>query len=149
MTFAETIAFAAFHLECNKFGTAEVFHDFCFNLCTSCFKLLCNIVSCFLRNCFLNCLRSALNEVLSFLKTKACDLTNNLDNVKLACTSSLKNNVKFCLLLNWSSSCSNSNACNRSSRYAEFLFNCLYKVSKLEDCECFDFFKPRTVMNVA
>ena len=59
--------------------------------------MLSDVFSCFLRNCFLDCLWSALNEFLSFLKTKTCKLSYNLDNVKLACTCFNKYNVKLCL----------------------------------------------------
>ena len=79
------------------------------NLCASSLKLLCDLVSLFLRNAFLKGLGSTLNEILSVLKTKTGKLTNNLDNVELGSTSCLKYNVKLGLLLN--GSCCSARSC--------------------------------------
>ena len=101
---------------------------------SACFgKLLSDILGNFLGNSLFDLLRSALNEILSFLKSETGDLTNNLYNVKLACAYFCKNNVKLGLFL-CSGSSSNSSACNSngSGRNAEFLFNSLYKVCKFK-----------------
>ena len=102
------------------------------NLCASCLKILSDLVSLFLGNTLLDCLRSCLNEVLSVLKSKAGDLTSNLDYCKLVSACCLKYNVKLGLLLNGSCCCTGSCCnCNGSCGYAELLLKCLYEICKI------------------
>ena len=95
-----------------------------------------------LGNAFLNGLGSALNHFLSFLKAETGDLTNSLDNVKLLSAEALKNYVKLGLLFSCGSCC--ACYCNYAygscCGYAKFVFNCLYKVSKFNNCKRLDLF---------
>ena len=80
------------------------------------FELSLNSFSVFLRNAFLESLRSTVNECLCFLKTKTCYFTNNLDNSNLVAACSLKNYIKLCLLSSSSATVSSRTSnCNCSS----------------------------------
>ncbi len=46
---------------------------------------------------FFDCRRCAVNDFLSFLKTKTCCFTNSLDNSDFVCAYICKNNIKLCL----------------------------------------------------
>ena len=72
-------------------------------------------LSFFLSNAFLKGLGSALNELLSFLKSETCDLTNCLDNVELLSAEGLEYYVELSLLLSCGS-CSASNSNNDSNQ---------------------------------
>jgi len=73
------------------------------NLSAFSLKLLLDLVSLFLRSTFLKNLRSAINNVLSFLKSKTCTVTNNLDNLNLVRTYFCKLYVEGILLLSCAS----------------------------------------------
>ena len=62
-----------------------------FAACSS--DLLSDLVSLFLGNALFESLGSVVNEVLSFLKTKAGDFTSNLDNSKLLSACRLQNSA--------------------------------------------------------
>ena len=105
-----------------------------FNFCACSLELLSDLLCLFLSNCFLDGLGSRLNEVLSVLKTKAGDLTSNLDNCELVSASGLKYNVKLGLLLSCGSCCCSTGSCcycNGSCGYAEFLLKSLYEICEL------------------
>ena len=104
-----------------------------FNFCACSLELLSDLVCLVLSDSFLKSLGSCLNKVLSILKTKAGDLTNNLDNVELRSASGLKNYVELSLLLNCGSCCASygSCCCNGSCGYAEFLLKSLYEICEL------------------
>ena len=70
-----------------------------FNLCASFFKLSLKSFSVSCWNCFLNSLRSVINDFLSFLKSKTCCFTNSLDNLNLVSTYFCKYYIKFCLFV--------------------------------------------------
>ena len=53
------------------------------NLCSNFLKLSLDVISCSLVSLLLNNLRSVVNNILSFLKSKTGYLTNNLDNLNL------------------------------------------------------------------
>ena len=111
-----------------------------FNSCACSLKSCLESFGFFLGSTGLNSLGSTLNEFLSFLKTETCSLTNCLDNIELLSAEVLEDNVKLCLFFSCGSCCAaNCNCCNRSSGYAEFLFESLYKVSYFEDSKCLDF----------
>ena len=113
-----------------------------FNLCASCFEVSLELFSIFLRNAFLNSLRSSLNEVLCVLKTKTSNLTYNLDNVELGSASVGKDYVELGLLFSCGSCCAaNCCNCNGSCGYAELLFECAYEVLEFKDCESLYLFK--------
>ena len=57
-----------------------------FNLSAGLFKLSLDFLSFSLRSAFLDSLRSSLNELLSFLKTKTANVLNSLDNSHLSIT---------------------------------------------------------------
>ena len=59
----------------------------------------------FLGETFLDGLRSAFYEFLSFLKAETGDFTNDLDNVELLSAEGLKNYVEFCLFFCCGSCC--------------------------------------------
>ena len=105
------------------------------NLCASCLELLSDLLCLVLSNCFLDGLGSTLNEVLSVLKSKAGELTNNLDNVELACASCLKDNVELGLLLYGSCCCCAGSCCNcyGSCGYAKLLLKSLYEISEFKN----------------
>ena len=108
------------------------------NFCASGFKLSLKVVGFVLRNAFLEGLRSAFNKILSFLKAKACELANDLDNIEFGCAKALEDDVEFSLFLSsGSSGCAAGNASNsnRSSRYAELFFDCLNKFIYLKKRE--------------
>ena len=100
------------------------------NLSAFSLKLLLDLVSLFLRSTFLKNLRSAINNVLSFLKSKTCTVTNNLDNLNLVRTYFCKLYVEGILLLSCASTvctcCCNYNAC--CCGYAELFLTCFYKI---------------------
>ena len=105
-----------------------------FNFCACSLELLSDLLCLVLSNCFLNSLGSCFNKVLSVLKSKAGDLTNNLDNVELACACCLKNYVELGLLLNGSCCrCCGSCCCYGSCGYAEFLLKSLNEVSEFKN----------------
>ena len=79
------------------------------NLSACCLKLLSDLLSLVLSNALFDGLGSCLNEILCVLKTKAGELTNNLDNVELGSACCLKYNVKLGLLLN--GSCCSAGSC--------------------------------------
>ena len=83
-----------------------------FNFCASSLELLSDLVSLFLGDTLFESLGSCLNEVLSILKTKAGELTDNLDNVELGSACCLKDNVKLGLLLCCGSCCCAGSGCN-------------------------------------
>ena len=95
-----------------------------------------DLLSFFLGNAFLNRLGATLNHVLSFLQTQTGDLTDNLDNAQLLVAETSQDYVELGLLFNSGSSSSSactSNSNGSSSRYAELLFNSLYKLIELKD----------------
>ena len=57
-----------------------------FDLSASLFELSLDFLSFSLRSAFLDSLRSSLNELLSFLKTKTANVLNSLDNSHLSIT---------------------------------------------------------------
>ena len=75
------------------------------NLCSNFFKLLLDTLSLFLRNLCLKNLRSSVNKILCFLKSKSCNLTNNLDNLNLLVTCCCKLYIELCLLLSCCCAC--------------------------------------------
>ena len=104
------------------------------NLSACSLKLFSDLLSLILSNCFLNSLRSCLNEILSVLKSKAGKLTNNLDNVELACACCLKNYVELGLLLcNGSCCASYGSCCNGSCGYTELLLESLNEISEFKN----------------
>ena len=80
------------------------------------FELLLHSLSVFLRSLLLNSLGSAVNESLSFLQTKTCDLTNSLDNSDLVAACALQDYVKLGLLSSSGSVSSGACNCNSSGR---------------------------------
>ena len=111
-----------------------------FNSSTSCCELLLDFVSFSLGNTGLEALRSALNQVLSFLEAKTCECTDFLDNVKLLVAASLEDDFEFCLSFSCrSSSASSSSNCNRSSsRNAEDFLEFFNELSSLNQCKALD-----------
>ena len=101
-----------------------------FNLCASLFELSLESFSVSSWNCFLNSLRSVINDFLSFLKAKTCCFTNSLDNLNLVCAYFCKYYVKLCLFV----SCCCATLCRCCycycccSAYAEFFFYCSYEL---------------------
>ena len=57
------------------------------NLCTFSLKLSLNLLSLCFGNCLFYYLRSTVNYCLSFLQSKTCNLTYNLNNLNLGRTS--------------------------------------------------------------
>ena len=104
------------------------------NSCANFVKLILDLFSFFLANGLFKSLGSAVNNSLCISKTKAGDLTNNLDNLNLLCASFLKNNLKLGLLFSGSSATSSRSCnCNSSSgRNAKLLFNSLNELRKLK-----------------
>ena len=114
-----------------------------FYFCACCSDLFLHSFSVFLGEAFLNCLRSAFYEVLSFLEAETCDFTDNLDNVELLSAEGLKNYVEFCLFFCCGSCCACC-ACNcywSCCGYAEFLIYSINEVCELENCKSLDGFK--------
>ena len=104
-----------------------------FNFCACSLEVCSKLLCLFLRDAFLDGLGSALNEILSILKTKTANVLNKLDNVKLGSTSAGKNNVELGLLLNnRSSSACNGSSSYGSSGYTELLLKCLNEISKFK-----------------
>ena len=108
------------------------------NLSALSLKLSLEILSLCLRSSLLENLRSSLNGLLSFLKTKTSSLTYNLDNLDLVRTNISKLYVELSLLLSWSCSSATSNNNTCSSRYAKLFLNSLYKVIKLYNGKLLD-----------
>ena len=110
-----------------------------FNSCACCLESCLNCLSVILGYAFLNSLGSALNEVLSVLKSETGDLTNCLDNVELLSAEVLEDYVELGLLLSCGSCCACyccACSCYGSCRYTELLLDCLYEVVELENSEC-------------
>ena len=101
------------------------------------FKLLLEVSSFSLGNSFLNMLRSAFNEVLSFLQAEAGDSADFLDDVDLVGASVNQDNVELGLFFFRSSSsstaASSSNCYRSSSRNAPLLFEQLGKLSSFQN----------------
>ena len=78
---------------------------FDFNCCADSRESFFDLLSFVFSNCFFNCLGSALNEFLSFLKSETCDLTDCLDNVELLVAEGSENYVEFCFFFSCGSCC--------------------------------------------
>ena len=89
------------------------------NLSTFSLNLSLDIISFSLRNVLFDYLRSALYEILCFLKSKTCDLTNNLDNLNLVSTNLCKLNVELSLL--FSTCCASFNSRTVNSLIASII----------------------------
>ena len=103
--------------------------------------LLSDLVSLFLGYALFESLGSVVNKVLSFLKSKAGDLTSNLDNCELVSASRLKNNVKLGLLLCCGSCCCCAGSCCNcygSCGYAEFLLKCFNEICEFKNGKTFN-----------
>ncbi len=105
------------------------------NLSANFLELLLDVLSLSLGSSFLDNLGSSLNCVLSFLKSKSGDLTNNLDNLNLLSASLSKFNVELGLLFcrSCNGSCYYCYAC--CCGYAELFLYSLYKIIELKYAE--------------
>ena len=98
-------------------------------LSTSFLDSLLQVLSLVLRETFLDCSRSAVYEILSFLQAKTASFLNCLYNLELSATNLSEDNVERCLLL----SCCSTTCC-RTSSYSYSCSSGLDAVLVLEDC---------------
>ena len=106
------------------------------------FQLLDDFVSSSLVDVLLDGLGSVIDQILGFLKAKAGDLTDDLDDVDLLVADFLEHNGELGLLFSSGSACagSGSNGNGSSGGYAELFLQSLYQLGKLKNGKSFDFF---------
>ena len=97
-------------------------------------KLSLKVISGSLVSSLLKNLRSALNEILSFLQAKTCDLTNDLDDLDLVRANLGQLNIELGLLFCRCSTCCRASyydAC--CCRYAKLFLTSLYQLIELKN----------------
>ena len=105
-------------------------------LSASLFDGLLKVLSLVLRETFLDCSRSAVYEILSFLQAKTTSFLNCLYNLELSATNLSEDNVERCLFL----SCCSTTCCRTSS----YSYSCSSRFNTIfffkDSCKFINFF---------